>query len=286
MSRIINLRIILLLAVLFVGGFIFISNQSVTAQQAIGKTWAPELQVSIDHIDHSSFNTLLQKYVDADGMVDYASWHSTAADRTTLQQYLQQLGKANTNLTATRENTLAFWINAYNAVTLEGILQVYPTTSIRKHTAKLVGYNIWKNLLLPVGNGTEKPTKISLDSMEHKVLRKMSEPRIHFAIVCASISCPRLLNEAYVGERFEQQLQTNTLDFFSRAQNLQVDAASSTLKLSSIMKWFGGDFGSSSQEQVATVAPYFPETAKRFVGSTRYRVGYLDYDWNLNAQKK
>jgi len=123
---------------------------------------------------------------------------------------------------------LAYWINAYNALTVEGILRVYPTTSIRNHTAKLFGYNIWKKLYLYSGGG-----KINLDSIEHKVLRKMDEPRIHFAIVCASIGCPRLLNKAYASDRIDNQLTTNAIDFFSRSQNLQFDSRNSVIHMSS-----------------------------------------------------
>ena len=166
-------------------------------------------------------------------------------------------------------------------MTVEGILRVYPTTSIRKHTAKLFGYNIWKKLHLYTGS-----TKINLDSIEHKVLRQMNEPRIHFAIVCASISCPRLLNEAYTAAKIENQLVTNTTDFFSRSQNLTIDQRSSSLKLSAIMSWFGTDFGDTTAKQIEAVGPYFPEAAKAFVSGGKYSVKYLDYNWQLNAQKK
>ena len=118
---------------------------------------------------------------------------------------------------------MAYWINAYNAVTLEGILAVYPTDSIRKHTDKN-SYDIWNHLKFISGD-----QQISLNDIEHKVLRKMNEPRIHFAIVCASIGCPRLLNEAYVPQKLEQQLATNSTDFFSRSRNLQFDQASNQL---------------------------------------------------------
>ena len=126
-----------------------------------------------------------------DGMVNYAAWRGTDTDRKSLQNYLVRLSQASPAVKASRAGQLAFWINAYNATTIEGILQVYPTSSIRNHTAKVAGYNLWKDLPLLVGG---KPH--SLDAMEHQILRKMGEPRIHFAIVCASVGCPRLMNEA------------------------------------------------------------------------------------------
>jgi len=260
--------------------FTVICSTILAQNKVVGKKWPANQRVSINDVDHSSYHTLLQKYVDEDGLVNYEDWKANQADRAALVNYLEQLGQADSNKPASKEAKLAYWINAYNAVTLEGILQVYPTTSIRNHTAKLVGYNIWKNLYLISGD-----QQINLDSIEHKVLRPMGEPRIHFAIVCASIGCPRLLNEAYVADRLENQLKVNTTDFFSRSQNLQVDLSQSELSLSSIMSWFGDDFGSDQAQQVKSVAPYFPEAAKQLIATGKFRVKYLDYDWNLNAQK-
>jgi len=255
------------------------TSPSADADEYAGKQWPASDLVSIDRIGHEAFDGLLKKYVDDDGMVNYKAWHASANDRATLKSYLEFLSRADANLPATREAKLAFWSNAYNALTLEGILRVYPTTSIRNHTAKLIGYNIWKKLYLQVGN-----QKVSLEDIEHKILRPMGEPRVHFAIVCASIGCPRLLNEAYVPDRLEAQLVANSKDFFARSQNLQVDGQGN-LKLSQIIKWYGSDFGSSSQAQVQALTPYFPQSAQALVASGRYSVKYLEYDWNLNAQR-
>ncbi len=260
--------------------FSLILGTTVYADEYAGKQWPTKQQVSIDKIDHQEWDTLLQKYVDDDGLVNYRSWQKNKADRKSLTTYLELLSKANPDLKADDKAKLAYWINAYNAVTVEGMLRVYPTSSIRNHTAKLFGYNIWKNLYLYSGKA-----KINLDSIEHKVLRKMNEPRIHFAIVCASIGCPRLLNRAYTKADLETQLSTNATDFFSRSQNMQFDAKSRTLKLSSIMSWFGSDFGASTGNQVKFIAPYFPDAAKKFVSAGKFSVEYLDYNWNINEQK-
>ena len=87
----------------------------------------------------------------------------------------------------------------------------------------------------------------------------MNEPRIHFAIVCASIGCPRLMNEAYMPNTLDQQLVTNTKDFFSHSQNLQVDTNAKTIKLSKIMEWYGTDFGADVGTQIRTLEKYFPQ---------------------------
>jgi len=252
-----------------------------SAEPPAGKTWPQGQWVSIDQIDHKPFDELLSKYVDDDGYVDYQAWHTTSSDRQKLKSYLDSLSRADTRKQASQEAKLAFWINAYNAVTIEGILRVYPTDSIRNHTAKLFGYNIWKNLPLIVGGG-----QYSLEDIEHKILRKMGDPRIHFGIVCASVGCPRLLNEAYTAEHVDEQLDRNAKDFFSRKKNLQVDERSRTLKLSAIMDWFGSDFGSSQAQQLQAIRKHVPEPAARLIGAGNVRVAYLDYDWGLNDQRK
>lgn len=255
-----------------------ICGTTACAKEPLGKAWPAGQYMSMDDVDHNAFDQLLQKYVDQDGMVNYAAWHKSPQDRGQLQQYLGRLSQASPGVKASREGQLAFWINAYNATTLEGILQVYPTTSIRNHTAKVAGYNIWKDLPLLVGG---KPH--SLDAMEHQVLRKMGEPRVHFAIVCASIGCPRLLNEAYVPDRLEEQLALNTRDFFSRSQNFQLDK-SGTMHVSSILDWFGEDFGPTKQAQFTALQRYLPENAQRIAVSPNARVEFQDYNWSLNAQ--
>ncbi|MEE8450922.1 MAG: DUF547 domain-containing protein, partial [Thermoguttaceae bacterium] len=170
--------------------------------------------------------------------------------------------------------------NAYNALTVYGILEVYPTSSIRNHTAKLIGYNVWDDLLLPV---TGK--KYSLNAIEHKILRKLGEPRIHFAIVCASIGCPRLLNEAYTPEKLEAQLGKNTRDFLSRQRNLRVDLNRRQVRVSSILDWFGEDFGPTPQKALARLAQSMPNDATaRLIEQGDFSVEYLDYDWSLNEQ--
>ncbi len=247
-------------------------------KQTVGKVWPEVQRTSINEIDHQQYQLLLKHYVDDDGLVDYKSWHSSSKDRSALRQYLAELSRADLAKPTTQEAKLSFWINAYNALTLDAILDVYPTTSIRNHTSNLGGYNIWKHHLLVVGD-----REFSLDNIEHEVLRKMNEPRIHFAIVCASIGCPRLLNEAYTPEKIQRQLEANAKDFFSRPRNLSIDTQTKQIKLSSIMSWFGDDFGKTREDQLRYISNYFPDSAKA-VSRDGFLVGFQDYDWNLNSK--
>lgn len=237
-------------------------------------------QVSIDAIDHATWDALLRKYCDSQGYVNYQAWKQSGADQQSLDRYLAHLSGAKSNLPAKPAAKLAFWINAYNAVTIKGILSEYPTTSIRNHTAKVFGYNIWDDLLLRVGGKT-----FSLNQMEHEVLRKMGEPRIHFAIVCASIGCPPLLNQAYSANEINNQLTFNAQRFFADREKFRYDASRKQIEISPILKWFAEDFGADRSAQIRSIATYLPDaTARALAESGQASVSFLSYDWGLNDQ--
>ncbi len=255
------------------------STGLLAADLLVGVNVAAAKQIPLGQIDHSLWDGLLKEYVDSKGMVNYKGWKASSGGSQALDQYLIHLSHSNGK--GTKEQQLAFWINAYNAVTVKGILREYPTSSIRNHTAKFVGYNIWKNLKLVIGG-----KQVSLDEMEHKVLRKMGEPRIHFAIVCASIGCPRLLNEAYVAERLDEQLTLNSRSFFADASKFRYDVNRKTFYISPIIQWFGEDFGDSESTQLKAIAPFISDpAASQAAASGRSRMSFVDYDWGLNNQK-
>ncbi len=236
-------------------------------------------QISMERIPHQLWNQLLHKYVDAQGNVNYAAWKRSPQDMQALNQYLNTLSHASVSQRASRAARLAFWINAYNAVTIRGILREYPTTSIRNHTARLFGYNIWKDLYLFVGG-----RRYNLEQIEHQVLRKMGEPRIHFAIVCASRGCPRLRNEAYTPDKVDSQLEDNARDFFAHPRRFRY--RNGTFYLSPILKWFAEDFGGNQPAVLQSIARYLPsESARRAAQSGQGTVVYLEYDWSLNDQQ-
>ena len=269
-----------MVAVLAVGLAVWavLSNRSLAGSKVVlGKRHAASERLPLGRIDHTLWDQLLAKYVDEEGYVDYRSWHASREDLQRLDAYLAHLSQGNPQAQPSRPATLAFWINAYNAVTIKGILREYPTSSIRNHTA-IVGYNIWQDLLLAVGD-----QQFSLDQMEHEILRPLGEPRIHFAIVCASIGCPRLLNQAFRPDQLEDQLTINTRNFFASRSKFRYDE--STLFLSPVLKWFGSDFGATQAAQTLAIAPYLPdETAQQLAASGAATIRYLDYDWSLNDQ--
>jgi hypothetical protein len=236
-------------------------------------------QVPLPRIDHRPWDALLKNRVDGRGDVDYAGWQRSSADQAELDRYLDHLSTAAVEGDWPAAARLAYWINAYNAVTIKGILREYPTTSIRNHTAQLWGYNIWRDLQLQVAG---RP--YSLDAIEHEVLRKLAEPRVHFAIVCASRGCPRLRNEAYTAERLEAQLTDNARSFFADRTRFTYDREAGAFRLSPILKWFAEDFGADRAAQLRAIAPYLPAAAQPAARSGSVRVTFLEYDWRLNDQ--
>jgi len=265
---------IIVLGLLAIAVVVFLSMQS-RAEIYVGTR--SKASVAVENVDHSTWNQLLQKYVDDDGLIAYKDWHGNQHDRKALEEYLNQLSDAGSGPSTPKSARLAFWINAYNALTVYGILREYPTSSIRNHTSRLGGYNIWEHLQLYVDG-----TPHSLNQIEHEILRKMKEPRIHFAIVCASIGCPRLLNKAYIPERLEEQLEANARDFFTRPGNFQSEPG--RIQLSSILKWFAEDFGPDRNNQQATIAQWLSDEAAQQMINPDTKISYLDYDWALNER--
>lgn len=247
----------------------------------LGQSVPVEKQIPLRRIRHAAWTRLVSRYVDDAGNVDYGAWKANTADVQALEDYLKELSRGAPELDSSRETRLAFWINAYNAVTVRGILREYPTTSIQNHVARFLGYNIWRDLLLWVGDQT-----YSLGQIEHAVLRPMNEPRIHFALVCASRGCPRLRNEAYLARSLEEQLDDDASTFFSSSDHCRVDSLRGTLSLSPILFWYERDFGPNRTERLTCIEKFLPVEA-RVVTSSWFdppdmRIDYLDYDWSLN----
>lgn len=193
-----------------------------------------------------------------------------------------------------REEQIAFWINAYNVFTLQAIVDHYPIVWRWRNVLTLTPWNsikqipgVWTDLPWDVA-GTRK----TLDQIEHETLRTLyDEPRIHVAINCASISCPPLRVEPYMGEHLDRQLMLAARDYLSTDLGLQIDG--STLRVSSIFNWFGDDFidnyahlvdGSSERERAVLgfVATYGPTEAAGLAQSGDAAVRFLKYDWALN----
>lgn len=228
---------------------------------------------------HAPFSALLATHV-KDGRVSYRGF---AADREALARYVRSLAPVDPS-TLSRSGQLAFWINAYNAFTIDLILGKYPgIRSIKEF------WGPWDRDDWTVGG-----RKVTLNHIEHEVLRKMGDPRIHAAIVCASISCPDLASEAYEPERIEEQLDSAMRRFLADpTKGMKVGTEKGRLwgenhvaYLSKIFSWFQDDFGADPRAVLARLEPSMTPEQRDFVRKHREAlvVRYFDYDWNLNGE--
>ncbi len=223
-------------------------------------TAAFESQNSVKILNHQKWNTLLQKYVSNKGTVDYKGFKK---DAKALQVYLDELAINAPQKSWSKNATLAYWINAYNAYTVKLILDNYPIKSIKKID------NPWGKKFFTIGT-----KKYSLEEIEHEILRKMNEPRIHFAINCASFSCPNLANEAYTETELEKQLETAAKSFVNDKTKNTI--AADKVEISSIFDWFSGDFKTKG-----TLIDFINKYSVVKINK-KAKVKYKVYNWNLN----
>ncbi|MBT9187437.1 DUF547 domain-containing protein [Zobellia russellii] len=214
-------------------------------------------------LDHSTWNTLLKKHVDLTGNVDYKAFK---ADQATLTAYLDYLAHSVPSENWAKEEGLAYYINLYNAATVQLILNNYPTKSIKDIK------DPWGKEWVKIGDES-----YSLGDIEHKILRKMDEPRIHFAINCASFSCPKLLTEAYTAQKLENQLQQASKDFVNDPTRNII--SKEKLQLSNIFKWYKKDFTENGN-----LIDYIKNYSHTDIDQ-KANIKYLTYDWSLNEKK-
>jgi Protein of unknown function, DUF547 len=222
------------------------------------------------------WDRLLKKYVNDQGRVNYIAWSS---ERSTLQNWLSNIATLQVDEVTGADEQLALWINLYNAFTVATILEKYPIKSV---LPRILGIPNWLGFLrffqrqiYMVGG-----KNYSLAEIENKILReKLQEPRIHFAIVCASIGCPLLRAGAYFPEKVREQLEEDACRFINNPEKVKYDAVSNTLYCSKIFKWYRQDFLQAAPSLAEYIGCYL-NTDLPLTASTSVR--YLYYDWNLN----
>jgi len=241
------------------------------ATVAAGSTAPPE---------HAAFDALLRQNVDQ-GLVDYDAFARSEA----FGRYLEQLAAANLD-GLSEADRLAFWINVYNAYTIQLVNSHEERESIR-NINKTLGFlqlkGPWSEEIVRAAGRT-----LSLDDVEHEVIRtQFDEPRIHFALVCAALGCPPLRSEAYTGRLLEEQLEDQARTFLrdSPAKN-SVDVAEGTVWVSPILVWYKGDFGGSDEALGRFLGRYWPDgPEKALLDSGRFRLRETEYDWTLNSAR-
>ncbi len=216
-------------------------------------------------VDHAPFDALLRANV-RNGVVNYTGFQNSPS----FKGYIEAL--SGPGEPEGREARLVYYINAYNALAIEGILQgLSPSTLFGR--ARYFKFKEW-----PL-NGKS----ITLYDLEHKIIRPLGEPRIHFAIVCASKSCPLLRAEAYAADRLEGQLDDQARQFVNDPFRNRFDVNSTTAQLSEIFNWFDEDFRSAGSTQ-RFIARYVADPAvAKGLAADQFKVEWIDYDWNLNG---
>lgn len=220
-----------------------------------------EKKALVTDVDHSLWNTLLKKNVSNTGNVDYKGF---IRDKAILETYLNTLAVKIPEATWSKNAKLAYWINVYNAFTVKLIIDNYPIKSIKDIS------NPWGKKFF-----TLEGTSYSLEQVENDILRKMNEPRIHFAINCASVSCPNLINQSYTSVAMEKQLTDASKKFINDASKNNI--SENEIKISEIFNWFSKDFKTTN----TSVIDYLNKYAVTKI-SNEAKVGFLDYNWSLN----
>jgi hypothetical protein len=226
-------------------------------------------------VDHSTWDQLLKRHVSR-GLVDYKGLQ---AERRLLDQYLDELEAVDVDTLPSKEAKLTFWINAYNALVVKGVLDHDPLKSVKDVDGFFdkTRYRVANELL-------------TLNQIEGNG-RKLGDWRIHFAVVCASSSCPPLIQEAFVPERLDQQLADRTKAFLAdRERSLRVEG--DVLWASKIFDWYAKDFlpagglfqRLSAEKLLDLLGPYLPEDVASAKGQP-LTLKFLDYDWTLNEQR-
>ena len=239
---------------------------------------------------YEAYSRVLHSYVDSQGYVDYSGLKTNRFD---LDFFVDQLTSLPPGIFSSwpREEQLAFWINAYNALTLRAVIDHYPIDSI-KDIGNLVT-TVWNKLTFNVMGRT-----LTLNQIEHQIIRgEFSDPRIHMAINCASIGCPSLPAEPMQGKKLDEQFHHLTRRFLSDPTKFRIDKKNSRVHISLIFKWFGEDFEAdygkgkirkkfNKRENAALnyIASHVASGDSAYIDSASYTLEWLVYDWSLNTR--
>ncbi|NOQ75823.1 MAG: DUF547 domain-containing protein [Crocinitomix sp.] len=273
-------RTVIVLLIISIGFFAYLKISGQTFNEAGLRFLSWVKDVKGDNVDFSEFDNnetevithqlwteLLTENVAQDGKVNYNGFISNSEK---YEKYLALLSDHPPGKNWSQEDKLAYWINAYNAFTVKLIVDNYPVKSIKDIGGSIVMINsAWDMKFFKIGG-----VDFDLNTIEHEIIRKLfDEPRIHFAINCASISCPKLRNEGYEADKLEGQLSEQTFSFLNDKSKNQI--TSETSKLSKLFNWFEGDF-----EKNGSLASFIKIYQLDF--KEENSIEYLDYNWALN----
>ncbi len=223
--------------------------------------------------DHSLFTQVLRDHV-KDGAVNYKALKTDAR----FAQYIAILQKSDP-ATIPEQHRLAFWINAYNAFTIQYVINKYPIKSLMNKLSYATGGGTFKTKFIEI-NGK----KYSLNDIENDIIRPMGDPRIHFALVCGAKSCPPLRAEAYEGERLGAQMDEQGRIFMSQTDKNRFDFEKKEIYISKIFDWFKDDFKKDGKTELDFISRYLPQEQAQMLlaNAAALKVKHTEYDWDLN----
>jgi hypothetical protein len=223
---------------------------------------------------------VFRQHLDELGNVDYFALLA----ETSVVQYVESLEGFDLTTLNTREERLAFWINAYNALSIyEVVKKLRKDPGFAKRGNKSL---IQKARFFVLERFNIGDRRLSLRSLENYIRHEFKDPRIHFALNCSSMSCPRLRNGLYSSENLDEELEQATRLFINSSQGSRLDRERNVLNLSMIFKWYKKDFESVGVRVLDFVVGYLPEQDRQYVNenSDTLAIKHMDYDWSLNAQ--
>ncbi len=238
--------------------------------------WKKNNPASKTVVDHSAWDAILQKYIQTtdDGLNLFDYGGVSEDDKEALEDYLDMLSDivvTDLNL----EEQRAYWINAYNAITVNLVIDEYPVSSIRKVNSFL-GFGPWKDEVFVV-----EDQDISLDNIEHGILRPIwDDPRTHYSVNCASYGCPNLAKRAWTAENMEEMLDAGARAFINSSRGVQ-GVEDDGVEVSSIYHWFKVDFGGTDAGVISHLSQYANKDLQQQLSKVSKISGH-DYDWNLN----
>ena len=243
----------------------------------VGQVRSANERQPVDAIDHSAWNRLLGKYVDPQGLVNYAGWKASAEDLAALDAYLAERSRAEVSERSRTDGRLAFWTNAFNALCLRGVLRDYPNAPAR--SPWFWEYHIHRDLLLIVGD-----KRYSLNDI-HNQLVALNEPLAFLAVDCLYQNGPFLRNNAYLLETVTAQLAETARLHFAQPNRLKADPAKNELSIGPAVELNEGAFGKSLRAAAAALSPYLPDPeSQRLANSPSTTLRYLPLDGRLNDQ--
>ena len=244
--------------------------------------WDASDESSVERIDHAAWQDILDGYVAPDSsgvnLVDYEALAANAEDAAKLADYLDRLQELDPR-DFNRAEQMAYWINLYNALTVQVVLDGYPVDTIRDIHEGVVPYTgPWDDVHARVAG-----EDLTLNHMEHGILRPIwQDERIHYAVNCAAYGCPHLLDAAFTAENTEALLETGARDYVNNPRGVDV-VDEDFIVISSIYDWYAEDFGNTEETVKEHLIEYaeadLAELLKGFEGFIEY-----DYDWSLNRQ--